>query len=88
MHPPIQTVDQGEEAELTCFSSTTPEWTFNKNQLPGNVLNYFDVLYIHEADINNHGLYECEGTTEEEYYWSGEKVKFYSRARIKVRSKS
>ena len=67
IYPLKQVVNQGEDAEFSCFTSTTTVWTLNGNGLPSNVdivtsPEKFVTLHINKVTTANRGMYECTST--------------------------
>ena len=64
-----QIISSGENAIISCFTSTRPTWWFNgrygllqlKNVIEDNTLRLFSVTK------DNDGYYECRGVTENGY---------------------
>ena len=62
--PPVLTLKQGVDAHITCFSFSTPKWTYSDSYLPSNhhISNAGRKLTIKSISSNNIGNYYCRGT--------------------------
>jgi len=78
---------QDQNISFTCKSTGVPQWFFVNYVSPVRMISRDPVLSLTKVQTSNKGYYVCAGNTEEEYPWSGEKVKFWAQAHLNVRSK-
>ena len=83
VQPKHNVANKGANTFFLCYSSVSPNWTFNGGGiLPNNtrVNEQENKIYIHNVDTSNRGYYECMGANFENEV-------FVSRASLTVKSK-
>jgi len=71
-------VVEGENTNISCFSSRPVKWCFNGKSLPRNAREFFgNYLMISLTSKGNQGYYICEG-----YDHNG--IQFHAKATISV----
>lgn len=71
INPQEQTINLEGSVVIQCLSHTPAKWSFYDGHIPSNAQIEDDILSISSVNLENQGIYHCQGTSENgDIFWT------------------